>query len=225
MTLWGMAGALGHAKQALGVGPFSCSFDLGGCRTYDTRPMPDDGSKLRDVSILADEGTRLAVEVSVARMARLADALVTPEGTATASIGFTREQGFVVADVQAEAFVTLRCQRCMQPFEVCVGSDSRVWLPHSEQAAERVPAEAELMLAPEGRLRMAELVEEELLLALPLAPLHGDHERCVARNDEPLEAPEPTAEVQMPFAALGALMGRARPDEPKRPVKGRRRGD
>jgi hypothetical protein len=63
------------------------------------------------------------------------------------------------------------------------------------------------------------------MLALPLAPLHGDHERCVARNDEPLEAPEPTAEVQMPFAALGALMGRARPDEPKRPVKGRRRGD
>jgi uncharacterized protein len=187
--------------------------------------MPDDGSKLRDVSILADEGTRLAVEVSVARMARLADALVTSEGMATASIGFTREQGFAIADVQAEAFVTLRCQRCMQPFVARVGSDSRVWLPHSEQAAERVPAEAELMLAPEGRLRMAELVEEELLLALPLAPLHGDHESCVARNDEPLEAPEPTTEVQMPFAALGALMGRARPDEPKRPVKGRRRGD
>ena len=187
--------------------------------------MPDDGSKLRDISILADEGTRLAVEVPVARLARLADALVTPEGTATASIGFAREQGFAVADVQAEAIVTLRCQRCMQPFAVRVGSDSRVWLPHSEAAAERVPVEAELMLAPEGRLRMAELVEEELLLALPLAPLHGDHERCVARNDEPLEAPGPTTEVQKPFAALGALMGRAGPDEPTRSAKGRRRGD
>ena len=187
--------------------------------------MPDDGSKLRDVSVLADEGAQLDVALPVARLVRLAQALVVPEGVATAAITFGREQGFAVANVQAQATVQARCQRCLQPFGLLLRSDSRVWLPRSEDEAQRVPEEAELMLAPEGRLRMAELVDEELLLALPLAPLHGDTDRCDARDDEQPQALEPAVEVQTPFAALGALMGRAGLDEPKRPGKGRRPGD
>ena len=65
--------------------------------------MLDDGSKLRDVSILADEGAELAVEISVARLARLVHELAAPTGTAVARVQFSRERGFAVAQVQAEA--------------------------------------------------------------------------------------------------------------------------
>ena len=80
------------------------------------------------------------------------------------------------------------------------------------------------MLAPEGRLRMSQLVEEDLMLALPLAPLHADDEYCAMRPEEP-EPDEAPVEVQKPFAALGDLMGRATRDEPKRQDKRRGRGD
>jgi len=195
-------------------------FDLGGCRTYDTRPMPDDGSKLRDISILADEGAELAVEISVAHLTRLVHELAAPTGTAVARVQFSRERGFAVAQVQAQAQVELICQRCLQPLQVAIRSDSRVFLLHAEADAERVPADVETMLAPEGRLRMDELVAEELLLALPLAPLHSEEQLCAARSDDDSDRP-PDEEVQRPFAALGDLMSQAGRNEPMRPNKRR----
>ena len=50
-----------------------------------------------------------------------------------------------------------------------------------------MPPELEMALAPDGRMRLADLVEEELLLAMPGAPLH-DEERCPAATGD--DAPE-----------------------------------
>jgi uncharacterized protein len=92
-----------------------------------------------------------------------------------------------------------------------------VFLPASEAAVERVPEDVELMLAPEGRLRLGDLVEEDLMLALPFAPLHDDESGCAGRTGETEDAEAVEAEdVQRPFAALGDLMGRAKRDGPKR---------
>jgi uncharacterized protein len=177
--------------------------------------MPDDGSKLRDVATLAEEGSEVAFAIPVTRMKRLARELAAPTGVATGLAQFVRERGFAVARVQAGCDVTLVCQRCMKPMTARLVTDSCVFLPHSEAAAARVPEGEELMLAPDGRLRMSELVEEDLMLALPLAPLHADDEFCAMRLEEP-EPDEAPVDVQKPFAALGDLMGRATRDEPKR---------
>jgi uncharacterized protein len=177
--------------------------------------MPDDGSKLRDVSILAEEGTEVSVAVPVSRMTRLARELAAPTGMAHGTVRFLRERGFAVAEVNVAADVTLVCQRCLQPMVEHIETESRVFLPHSEAAAERVPDDVELMIAPEGRLKMSELIEEDLLLALPFAPLHPEASRCEQR-DEPAPDEGVTEDVQRPFAALGDLMGRAGRDEPKR---------
>ena len=177
--------------------------------------MPDDGSKLRDVSILAEEGTEVTVAVPVSRMTRLAQELAAPTGVAHGTVRFLRERGFAVAEVQVAADVALVCQRCLKPMVAHLESGSRVYLPHSEAAAERVPDDVELMIAPEGRLKVSELIEEDLLLALPFAPLHPDEARC-GQRDEPAPSDGETEDVQRPFAALGDLMGRATRDEPKR---------
>jgi uncharacterized protein len=188
--------------------------------------MSDDGSKLRDVSILADEGTAVVVEIPVTRMTRLLRELSAPTGIARGTVSFARERGFAVADVQVTADVSLVCQRCLKPMVMYIEAGSRVFLPHSEAAAERVPDDAELMIAPDGRLKMSELIEEDLLLALPFAPLHPEDARC-GQRDEPAPSPDGTDDenVQRPFAALGDLMGRTTRDEPKRQTKRRGRGD
>ena len=55
----------------------------------------------------------------------------------------------------------------------------------AEADASRVPEELEPVLAPEGRIRVGELVEEELLLTLPIVPLHAEGERLCCTGDAP----------------------------------------
>ncbi|MFM1885255.1 MAG: hypothetical protein RL026_412 [Pseudomonadota bacterium] len=169
--------------------------------------MPDDGSRLRDITVLADEAARLSIEVPVARLERLASGLAATTGTARGDIRFERRSGFPAAQVEASAEVTLACQRCFGPLRLRLEGRSLVYLPTSENEAERVPADAEVLIAAEGRLRPAELVEEELLLALPFAPLHAEGEGCAGRVETP-EAETSRDDVQRPFAALAGLMGR-----------------
>jgi len=174
--------------------------------------MLEDGSKLRDVLVLADEGAELSVAIAVTLMPRLLDLLSAPTGTACGTVAFGRDRGFAVAQVAVTADLTLQCQRCLAPLVVAVRGESQVFLLESEGDAERAPADVETMIAPDGRLRVAELIEEDLLLALPVAPRHEDAADCAPRVN--VLRPEAAApDVQRPFAALGELLGR---DEPKR---------
>ncbi len=172
--------------------------------TYDTRPMPEDGAKLCDIAALADDARQIDLVVPVDRLDRIADQLTRREGMVTGSVAMSREAGRIVAEVVLAAQLSLRCQRCMQPMLQSIESSSRVALLESEADAAAVPPELETALAPEGRIRLADLVEEELLLALPQAPRHPEGQ-CPAdkrRDDE--ESLEPS--VQRPFADLGALL-------------------
>ena len=65
----------------------------------------------------------------------------------------------------------------------------------------------EPVLAREGRISAGELVEEELLLALPIVPLHGELRECAVPASAPLVADEVPAHVtQRPFAGLAELL-------------------
>ncbi|MEP7312711.1 MAG: YceD family protein [Pseudomonadota bacterium] len=174
--------------------------------------MLEDGSKLRDVLVLADEGAELTFAIDVTRMPRLLDLLAAPTGRAHGTVTFGRDRGFAVARVDVTADLTLQCQRCLKPLVTEVQGESQVFLLESEADAERAPAEVETMVAQEGRLRIAELVEEDLLLALPVAPRHERASEC-ATSVKVLQPEAAKPDVQRPFASLNELLGR---DEPKR---------
>ena len=171
--------------------------------TYDTRPMPEDGLKLCNAAVLADEGRRVQLAVPVARLARIAEQLASSEGTVNGTVVLSRQMGHIIADVSFEAGVTLLCQRCLGPMPLHLAGNSRVALLESEAATADVPPELETALAPEGRIALAELVEEELLLALPAAPRHAEGQCPAARQPERESAAPP---VQRPFANLGELL-------------------
>jgi len=178
-----------------------------GGATYHTRPMPEDGQKPSNVALLADEARRIELAIPVARLSRIAEYLASAEGTVNGSVELSRESGRIIADVAFEAPLTLRCQRCLGPLPVRLDGESRVALVESEAAGAEVPPELETALAPDGRLRLAELVEEELMLALPAAPRHAEGECPDAGQDSPQRE---TADVQRPFAGLGELLGRSK---------------
>lgn len=171
--------------------------------------MPEDGSKLWPVAALADEGRRFELQIPLRQLARVAPLLADPDGSVRGSVQLLREQGRVMADVALQAELQLRCQRCLGPVRTSLESGSRVAMVESETEAATLPPELETALAPEGRVRLADLIEEELLLALPAAPRHADGE-CPAAVAVAQEGAQQT--VQRPFAALGELLA-SRPKE------------
>jgi DUF177 domain-containing protein len=175
--------------------------------TYDTRPMPEDGAKPVNVAVLADAGSKVELTVPVARLERVAEYLASSDGVVTGSVAFSRVEGRIVAEVALTARLALLCQRCLKPMLLPIESRSRVALLADEDAASAVPPELETALAPEGRLRPADLVEEELLLALPVAPRH-DGACPDGRRDGTRENDSQT--TQQPFAHLGELLGRSK---------------
>jgi uncharacterized protein len=168
--------------------------------------MPEDGLRECNVGALADSARRVSLAVPVGSLARIAGFLASPDGHVTGSVALSREAGRIMAEVQFEAKLTLRCQRCLGPQPLTLTGGSRVALLESESDAAMVPPELETALAPQGRLRLADLVEEELLLALPAAPRHAAGQCPAAPGVED----DAAQGAQRPFAGLGELMKRSR---------------
>ena len=120
----------------------------------------------------------------------------------------------------ADAPVWLTCQRCLQPMKEPLVLDRRLRFVHGESQAEAMDAESEDDVLALGRwLDLRELVEDELLLALPLVPRHAvcPQPLPVDVRLEPASgpgfddgpgadpAPDPADEKPNPFAALLAL--------------------
>jgi uncharacterized protein len=193
-------------------------FDLPQAQTYYTRPMPGRWSKLRDVARLADERAEFEFEIPVGELPGFPAELSAADGPVHVRLRFGREQGFAVADVAIRGALSTSCQRCLGPMQLLLATGSRVAVVQAESAADAVPAEWETFLAADGRLSIPALVAEELLLALPIVPLHGAEAACGAAIEAAVTpageaAPQvpgrqAEAETQRPFADLRKLLDR-----------------
>jgi uncharacterized protein len=104
--------------------------------------------------------------------------------------------------LSARATVTLTCQRCLQPLTEALKVDRWLRFVADEAQAERLDEESEedvLALPSLGLVDLPALVEDELILALPIVPRH---ETC----PQPLTVPAEVEPVRTrPFEALAAL--------------------
>jgi uncharacterized protein len=183
-------------------------FDLEGTDTYHTRPMSVGWSKLHDIDPWADARTELDFSIPLKEFPRLAPQLADTAGDARGSVRFERRDGIAVADVSVGATMHLLCQRCLAPLEQVVHSRGRVAMVEEGSEAERVPAELETILAPGRRLSVVDLVEEELLLCLPVVPLH-EASQCVTGAPAVASTPHTgQQDRQRPFEQLGELFKR-----------------
>lgn len=166
--------------------------------------MPDGWSRPLNAERLADGRTDIDFAIPLRELSRLAPQLARGEGMARGRASFVRERTLAVVDLAVDASVPLTCQRCLQPMEWSVASRARVAIVNDATAADRVAAEFETVIAPGGRISVGELVEEELLLALPIIALHPEGEACGAQAVD-----ESDGKTQKPFAELAALLKRS----------------
>lgn len=181
-------------------------------------PEPHFDAARLDVEAFAKAGAELAGELPLSQLPRLADLFHadTPASAAERvrwqAHGETRKplggekQPWI--RLQARGCLSLECQRCLQPVAVPVEVDRHFLFVHGEDAAAQLDADSEDdVLALTRALDLVELIEDELLLALPVVPRH---EVCAAPLPRSVGEEEIEVEKPNPFAALSALKrGRA----------------
>ena len=132
---------------------------------------------------------------------RLRDSLVDADGECRYALEFGRDaldQAFV--EVRADAELPLLCQRTLERYLHRVRLVQRLGLITSEAQESALPEEMEPLLVPEsGDLQPVELVEDELILALPVVPMNPDSSIPDAFRVEEAE------EKLNPFSVLSAL--------------------
>ena len=178
--------------------------------TYYTRPMSPPWSQPLDVDRLSAAEADIDFAVPLAELARLRAQLASVSGEVSGRVHFRRMADMAVAELMLSGTAHLVCQRCLQAMDVGVEAATQVGLIASEADADRVPEELEPVLAPNGRISVGELVEEELLLTLPIVPLHSEGEGgvCVVADAPAAATEERGEEVQRPFAGLAELLKR-----------------
>lgn len=71
-----------------------------------------------------------------------------------------------------EAKLTLQCQRCMEPYIYEIISDFALGIVTTLDEANALPERYEPAMTKEGSLALRELIEDEILLNLPIIPRH-----------------------------------------------------
>ncbi len=149
----------------------------------------------------ASAGATQQGTLPVSGFPRLRDLLASDAGEVAYEVqGLRDARGRPSLRLAVQGTLQVRCQRCLEAMPVEVDEDELLVLASSQAEIDADPADAETpdRLIGSKAMQLAELVEDQLILALPFAPRH---ERCAGGK----EAPEGEGKV-LPFAALKEMM-------------------
>ncbi len=159
----------------------------------------------------ADLGREVSGNLPLEKFARLRDCLLESDGDVDFVLRFSRdEQRRARLDGTVKAQLSLECQRCLGEMVLPVESHLSVVFVQGLDEAERLPESLDPCLVEEGAVDLKELIEDELLLALPQVSLH-DKEACqlpAENNSEdfaPQVAEPEVQEKDNPFSVLAGL--------------------
>ena len=166
-----------------------------------------------DVRRFAEEGATLSGQEPVQKHERL---MAETQGRgAGAAVGWSatgemRNPGHVHPEIwlhlRAQTVLPLTCQRCLGPVDTALAVErSFRFVPDEEMAAAQDGEAEEDVLALGRSFDLVELVEDELLMEMPLAPRHEvcpDPVKLSAADPDFDDSPTPR---ENPFALLGKL--------------------
>ncbi len=158
---------------------------------------------------LASRQASIDGESELRLLPRLVEAVAEAPGTLKYHLGFyTDERKRVRISGAVKARLVLGCQRCLGLMELPVDAKVDLAVIEADAQAALLPEECEPVLAVNGQIRISELVEDELLLALPQIPVHPEGDCRIPldpRESTQLVTDERESETGNPFAVLASL--------------------
>jgi uncharacterized protein len=157
-----------------------------------------------DLIATAEAGRVLRGQIPVARLERVFPALMSEQGELQVEMNLGKDPDgtcFLAGTIQGE--IVLCCQRCMEGMTLPLDLGFRLGLLRDERAIDTLSDRYEPLLVTAEPANIADIVSDEVLLALPIVPLHRDSDRCNAD----LKAYKPPEDEQRenPFAVLAGL--------------------
>jgi uncharacterized protein len=148
-------------------------------------------------------------DLKVAQLTRFTQALADDVGSVSyiLKMGFNDER-LPVIDGQVSGLVKLECQRCLQPTDWSFESSFTVAIVWDEERAKHVVSGTEVIVAPDGMVELLAILEDELLICLPIVAYHPEgvcamKSGYVSTSDDVVIV-EPTGE-DSPFKVLQNL--------------------
>lgn len=157
---------------------------------------------------LARQGTTLAGIIPAERLVNLLEGSLGAGRPVEVELSFSSSDGVIaLVEGRAKAEVSWQCQRCLEPVAMCLDVPVRLALVGDATVEEGLPDGFEPLEVSGEEMPLADLVEQELILAAPIVPQHDD-----CSSPETVDAPieEPVAQVdakeKSPFKDLAALL-------------------
>jgi uncharacterized protein len=177
----------------------------GGARPTIPRLMSAEVPEVLDAWRMVAARRGFEGRVPLSSMTRLREALVDAEGEVVYSLEFDRDALQVpYVELRIEAQLPLQCQRSLERFLLPVQVVQRLGLLREDGEADEavLPEGYEALAVPaDGELRPAELVEDELILAVPVVAVKPGSESV--ERDWPVQ---PDDEIRAnPFSVLAGL--------------------
>ena len=152
---------------------------------------------LIDSRQFAERGDVIDAKLGEAALPRLGDEVVDSFDPVNVVVrGVRSPRGKLGLKVALEGLVMLECQRCLQPVSFALASRASFELIDSQKALDVDDQDEWEPVMHSERLDLLPLLEDELLLALPFAPMH---DACMP------VAPAEAGTRLSPFAALEKL--------------------
>jgi uncharacterized protein len=162
-----------------------------------------------DLHHFADIGKRVSGSIQLTDLPRLAQ-LLEGEGSAEFELNFARDKNRrVQINGWIKSELMLQCQRCLDFVVFRADRSIRLVVVEGLDEAEMLPAAVDpLLIEEETRIGLHDLLEDELLLAMPQVARHKDGECTPVAQQvavEPELVDEETAESANRFAELAEL--------------------
>lgn len=106
----------------------------------------------------------------------------------------------------------LVCQRCLLPFAWPVEIESVLTVLTDEDQANQIEDPFDTVLVNIDGMNVEAVIEDEILAALPMAPVHGPGSDCADSGKADIETQIDTVQMSRPFEGLASLIGRTDKD-------------
>ena len=150
----------------------------------------------------AKNGQQISGEMLIADLLRLSDVLENSQGVLRFTVqGSLNKYGVPMLVLSLSGSCTLRCQRCLGSLDYPVALETTVLLRSQAEldALEESDEEEYDSILAQVKLDVQDLIEEEVLLDLPIAPKH-EVGACQTTNRNDVQK-----DSKHPFAALAKL--------------------
>ena len=152
---------------------------------------------------LARIGETIAGEYAIHDMQRLVELLYDSTGKVIFSLDFIFDNGQNIPLIKGsiEAQVNIPCQRCLGGMEFKIDNPVFLGITNSRSGSVSLPDECEPLQLDEDSILLQDLIEDELILALPISAMHNAHECNATELIDKIKDNNRSS----PFAALDKL--------------------